>query len=126
MTDQPARPAMTMRDIRTALGHSEPPVLVEATRYEVSVLPFDDINRGSFTISVEARGEGRWAVSRHRQCLDANGNWSWESIPSERTDDWLAQHRFDLDTALSLARKAAPHLVVNGHTALDAYHRTHA
>ncbi|MET9957463.1 hypothetical protein ABZ135_38750, partial [Streptomyces sp. NPDC006339] len=79
-----------------------------------------------FTINVEARGNGQWAVSRHRQCIDANGNWSWESIPSERTDEWLAQHRFDLDTALNLARKAAPHLVVNGHTAIDAYHRTHA
>ncbi|MET9957389.1 hypothetical protein ABZ135_38340 [Streptomyces sp. NPDC006339] len=103
-----------------------PPVLVEVTRYEVSVLPFNDINRPTFTITVEARGNGVWAVCRHRQCIDTNGNWSWESIPSERTDEWLAQHRFDLDTALNLARKAAPHLVVNGHTATDAYHRTHA
>lgn len=102
-----------------------PPVLVEPTRYEVSVLPFEDINRPSFTITVEARGAGVWAVCRHRQCLDANGNWSWESVPSERAAEWLATHRFDLDTALDLARAAAPHLVVNGHTAVDAYHRTH-
>lgn len=125
MTDQPARPAMTMSEIRTALGYTDPPVLVEITRYEVSVLPHDDVNRPSFTITVEARGAGRWAVCRHRQCLDANGMWSWESVPSERTDEWLAAHRFDLDTALRLARKKAPHLVTNGHTAVDAYRRTH-
>lgn len=103
----------------------QPEVLVEPTRYEVSVLPFDDINRSSFTITVEARGEGRWAVCRHRQCLDIDGAWSWEALPSNRHDEWLATHRFDLDTALKLAREAAPHLRVNGHTALDAYRRTH-
>lgn len=101
-----------------------PEVLVEPTRYEVSVLPFDDINRPSFTITVEARGANRWAVCRHHQCLDLDGTWSWEALPSGRPDEWLATHRFDLDTALKLAREAAPRIRVNGHTALDAYRRT--
>lgn len=125
MPDQPARPAMTMGEIRTALGYTDPPVLVEATRYDVSVLPHEDINRLLFTITVEYRGPGVWAVCRHRQCLSADGVWSWESVPSERAVEWLAGHRFDLDTALKLAREAAPHLRVNGETALDAYRRTH-
>jgi hypothetical protein len=32
---------------------------------------------------------------------------------------WLAEHRFDLDTALTLAREKAPHLKVNGWTVAD-------
>lgn len=101
-----------------------PLVLVEPTRYEVSVLPADDINRLHFTVNVEARGHGRWAVAWHGRCLDANGNWDWEPSPSNRDDDWLDAHRHDLETALDLARDVAPRLTVNGHTALDAYRRT--
>ncbi|MFG3046295.1 hypothetical protein ACGFZR_15365 [Streptomyces sp. NPDC048241] len=117
------KPAMTMHEIREALGHVQPgtpEATVQITRYEVSVLPADDINRHVFTINVEYRGDGRWAVVRHQRCLNAAGEWSWESIPSEREDDWLAAHRFDETTALRLAREAAPHIVVNGHTAADA------
>jgi len=129
MTDQP-KPAMTMRELRESLGHTVPPPgqpepTVRATGYEVSLLPEGDINRLSYTISVEYRGGDRWAVVRHRQCMNAAGEWSWESVPSEREDEWLAEHRFDLDTALRLAKKAAPHVVVNGHTAVDVYRRTH-
>lgn len=126
MTDP--RPAMTMREITDALGHTTPGVPrvnVQQTAYEVSILPEDDINRSVFTINVEYRGDGRWAAVRHHECLDAAGEWSYEMRPSEREDDWLDTHRFDLGTALDLAKKAAPHIVVNGHTALDAYRRTH-
>jgi hypothetical protein len=96
---------------------------VQATRYEVSLFPIDDINRSAFTINVEYRGRDLWAVARHRQCLNANGEWSWESIPSEREDEWLTEHRFDLDTAQELAKQAAPTLTVNGRTALEIYRR---
>lgn len=126
MTDH--KPAMTMREIRDAMGHTIPGVpsaSVQITEYEVSILPEGDINRPSFAINVSYRGEGRWAVVRHRQCMNAKGEWSWESIPSEREDEWLAEHRFDRMTALQLARKAAPHIVVNGQTAIEAYQRTH-
>ena len=40
--------------------------------------------------------------------------------PSGREDDWLATHRFDLDTALNLAKEAAPKLTTNGFTVADA------
>lgn len=102
-----------------------PPVLTEVTRYEVSVLPRNDINRPHFTIAVEYRGDNRWAVTRHRECLGADGAWGWEPSPSNREDDWVDAHRFDLDTALRLARDAAPHVVANGLAAVDAYYRTH-
>ena len=103
---------------------NQPEPTVQATRYEVSLLPEGDVNRLLYTINVEYRGGDRWAVARGRQCMNAAGVWSWESVPSEREGEWLAAHRFDLDTALRLAREEAPHVVVNGRTAVDAFHRT--
>ena len=102
---------------------TQPPMPVasrQATEYEVSILPEGDINRHVFAITVAYRGRGLWAVSRHSQCLAADGTWSWESIPSEREDEWLAAHRFPLEEALRLAKDAAPHITVNGYTVADA------
>ncbi|MEV6146390.1 hypothetical protein [Streptomyces sp. NPDC051992] len=104
---------------------TEPIATCQATEYEVSILPEGDINRHVFAITVEYRGVGRWAVTRHGSCLGTDGEWAQGVKPYDRGDDWLTTHRFDLDTALRLARDAAPHIVVNGHTALDAYRRTH-
>lgn len=89
------------------------------TEYTVSALPEDNINHGHMSITVAYRGRGLWAVSRHRMCLGRDGEWDWESIPSERTDEWLADHRFTRREALKLARQEAPNLTVNGHTVAD-------
>jgi len=97
----------------------------QATEYEVSILPEDDINRHSFAITVQYRGNGRWAVTRHSSCLGADGTWEFGIKEYDRGDAWLDAHRFDLYTALRLAREAAPHIVVNGITAAEAYRRTH-
>ncbi|MFF2731816.1 hypothetical protein ACFVS9_28395 [Streptomyces sp. NPDC058008] len=102
-----------------------PVVTVQATEYEVSILLEGDINRSPFVIAVQYRGGGMWAVTRHGACLGSDGEWSREPIPSERDDAWLETRRFDLDTALRLAREAAPHVAVNGRTVLDAYRRAH-
>jgi hypothetical protein len=97
---------------------------VQATRYTVSCMPEDAApDAHVFEITVEYRGKGRWAVARFGQCLDANGLWDHELSPSNREDDWLATHRFDLDTALELAKAAAPHVRVNGLTPADAIAR---
>jgi hypothetical protein len=69
-----------------------------------------------FALTVERTAPDRWAVRRGQRCLNADGGWDWESIPSERTDEWLAEHRFDESTALALARDAAPKVTVNGWT----------
>jgi hypothetical protein len=103
----------------------QPEALVQPTAYVVSILPEGDINRHVFTITVQYWGDDRWAITRHGSCLGADGQWEFGIKEYDRGDDWLTTHRFDLDTALRLARDAAPHLVVNGHTALDAYRRTH-
>lgn len=102
-----------------------PETTVTATRYEVSLLPEGDDARRHFTITVEYRGDGRWAVCRYPECLGADGTWDWEPRPSERDEDWLDTHRFDLDTALRLAKEAAPTVIVNGHSATNAWHCTH-
>jgi hypothetical protein len=97
-----------------------------ATRFAVNLLPETDINAHSYEITVDYRGNGLWAVVRHHQCMNAQGEWSWESIPSEREDEWVAEHRFDLDTALRLAKEAAPGVTVNGCTAAEALKRAAA
>ncbi|MEU5945119.1 hypothetical protein ABZ793_06100 [Micromonospora sp. NPDC047465] len=90
------------------------------TEYTVCALPEDDINAHSYAITVAYRGRGLWAVTRYRRCLGTDGEWDWESIPSEREDEWLATHRFALDEALRLAAEHAPKITVNGWTVADA------
>ncbi|MER6778481.1 MULTISPECIES: hypothetical protein [unclassified Streptomyces] len=102
-----------------------PKAHVQVTRFEVSVLPQGDVNRRHFTLYVEWRGGGQWAVSNgFHECLSADGTWSYESIPTERRDEWITANRFSLSTAVALAKEHAPLITVNGHTALDALERT--
>lgn len=91
---------------------------VQPTEYTVNCLPEDDGH--AFALTVAYRGRNRWAVLRHGSCLSADGQWDYEMNPSSREDDWLDEHRFDLDTALALAKEAAPKVTVNGHTVTDA------
>jgi hypothetical protein len=98
-----------------------PEPTVWPTAYAVSCLPEDDPAWcGLFVITVVRRAPDSWAVVWRGRCLSAIGEWDWEQIPSERTDDWKVAHRFDLDTALHLARNAAPLLKTNGHTVAQA------
>lgn len=92
-----------------------PEVIVSITRYTVSVLPADDINHRYFALFVELKPNG-WVVTDGHRFYATDGSWQ----PSQS----LA-HRFaDFEDALALAKEAAPDLTVNGHTAVDAWHRT--
>jgi hypothetical protein len=97
-----------------------PTAHVRAAEYVVNCLPETDINASAFEITVAYRGRGLWAVKRHGSCLSIGGEWHYEHIPSEREDEWIAEHRFPLDRALELARAAAPDVIVNGHTVTEA------
>jgi hypothetical protein len=101
-----------------------------ATRYEVCCLPEDHYIADSFTVTVEYRGAGRWAVTNRGRYLDADGQWSYpygwdrEPVTAEEIDaydrgeaEWKAAHRFDEETALRLADEAAPKVTVAGLTA---------
>jgi hypothetical protein len=107
-----------------------PEATARPTRYTVSCLPERDINTHLYEITVTERGghngQIRWAVCWLGRCLDDQGEWDHEPIPSYREDGWLDSHRFDLDTALRLAKEAARHVEVNGHTVADAYARSQA
>jgi hypothetical protein len=97
-----------------------PEAEVKATNYTVSCVPEGDINRSGFTLNVAHRGNDTWAVIDTPYCLSTEGTWEYEHIPSERTDEWIASHRFDLETALRLANEHARLMTVNGHTVSDA------
>lgn len=89
------------------------------TEYVVSVLPFDHEEHPYWTVDVQRRSKDRWAVVRNGRVLNADGLWSGETQDDRDDDEWLAAHRFDLDTALSLARQVAPTLRSNGLSVLE-------
>ncbi|MFE6474550.1 hypothetical protein [Streptomyces rochei] len=90
-----------------------PEPTVTPTRYLVTCVSEDEDPGGYRGITVEYRGDDRYAVLRLGWCLGIDGEWDYEMRTSERTDEWLAAHRFDLDTALRLATEQAP-LVTGG------------
>ncbi|MFD3516287.1 hypothetical protein [Streptomyces sp. NPDC058657] len=97
-----------------------PEPTVKAVEYVVTCVPEDGIDAHVFEIRVEYRGGGRWAVTRLGSCLGTDGTWAQGVKEYDRGDQWLDDHRFDLDTALHLAQQAAPHITVNGYTVTDA------
>lgn len=99
---------------------------VVTTAYAVSCVPEDNVNAWHFTVKVERRGPDLWSVNDGHFCFAADGSRSYEPIPSERQEDWKARHRFDLDTALALAKRVAPTLRVNGYTVADVLRRADA
>jgi hypothetical protein len=100
---------------------------ITPTTYTVTCLPPDGLGAENWDIEVQYTGgfrwgkptppERHWAVRlRGHWCLSDEGEWDRESIPGEREDEWLADHRFTLETALNLAKQAAPHVTVNSQT----------
>lgn len=91
---------------------TEYPATVTPVKYSVSCLPLDHPEHYHFELFVEWRGRDRWAVTDRMGCLSIDGTWDYEMMPSERTDEWKAAHRFDLETALRLATEMAPKMTI--------------
>ncbi|MGK5733201.1 hypothetical protein [Streptomyces sp. URMC 124] len=89
-----------------------PEAIAQPTRYVVSCLPEDHVDRHLFEITVEYR-KGRWAVTRHGSSLSATGTWTF-GVNTYGSDACVNAYRHDLDTALRLAKRAAAYLTVNG------------
>lgn len=90
--------------------------------YTVGLLHDDDPAKHLFAITVQERRDGTWAVKEGEDTyLDDDLNWSDGIGSGDGWDNWADRHLFDLDTALSLAQKAAPNVTVNGTTALQAW-----
>ncbi|MER8004808.1 hypothetical protein [Streptomyces sp. NPDC094149] len=126
MTTQQPRPAMTMREIREALGHVQPGIpepTVQPTGYVISCLPEGHIDRWTFTVQVKYAGRDRWTVQHSIRHYGTDNTWSYE--PDHGEDDaaeaaWRAEHTFDHDTALRLAKQLAPTLTYRGRSVADA------
>lgn len=58
-----------------------------------------------YEVTVQWRGGETYAVTRRKQCYDADGDCDWEPQPSNRDSDWLARHRFSYDQAIALAAR---------------------
>ena len=121
MTDKEAPDwyrAVTQRAKQEAANAPEP--AVQAVEYTVNCVPEDDLDSHVFEIRVQYRGNGRYAVIRMGSCLGADGTWDQGVKEYDRGEAWLDAHRFDLDTALRLAKEQAPLVTVNGYTIADA------
>lgn len=110
----------TVNCSRVVDGVSVPRVHTGVTQYTVSCVPDEHDDRLHFEIIVEYRGRGRWAVMRLSRCLGRDGSWSYDSLPSNREEEWLAQYRFTETEAVRLAQEWAPKLTCNGMTVNDA------
>lgn len=138
MTQQTPRPAMTMREIREGLGHVQPGIPdphVQTTGYTVSCLPEGHDDRWTYSVRVSYRGDGLWSVQCRGQYVDANGQrspgFSWSGAPDEPATQaemdafdaeqavWLKAYRFDEETALRLAKRAASTLTYRGRSVAD-------
>lgn len=86
--------------------------LIEAADLLATATSFE-INRDKFTggVTVERRqqlsGPDRWAVVDGRAVLNTDGEWEYEPLPSNRTDEFLLRTRFSLEEALKLGRAVA-------------------
>lgn len=82
-----------------------PDLLTYASEFRFRVYPdgheFWDI--ADMAVTVAWRRGGRWAVLERGFCYDADGNREYESIPSEREDEFKARFRFDRDEAIRIA-----------------------
>lgn len=112
-----------------------PEPTVTTSRYLISCLPENHDERFLFTVQVEYRGNGQWAVINRTRLLGHDGQWefgfSWRDGAEPSTDDecdeyekahgeWIAAHRFDEHTALYLAKEAAKRLEYRGYGVAQA------
>ncbi|MFD8845460.1 hypothetical protein [Streptomyces pseudogriseolus] len=98
-----------------------PEPTIHPVEYVVSCLQSNNINFDLYAIRVQYRGDGRYAViGLGDMCLGVDGTWDHGVKEYDRGDDWLDAHRFDLETALRLAKEQAPLVTVNGRTVSDA------
>ena len=119
--------AMTMREIREALGHAVPPPgvpepVVQPTRYVVSCLPEGHDDRITYSINIRYEGGGLFSVRHGLRQYSLNAEWAYE--PDFDEDDaaeaeWLKGYRFDSDTALRLAKELALKLTYRGRSVAD-------
>ncbi|NEB70340.1 hypothetical protein G3I39_25265 [Streptomyces fulvissimus] len=86
---------------------------VEVSAYRIALLPVGHPMRAFAAITVRLCDSGLWQIDRLGFLLDADGRWEH---PTRRSREWCAAREFDLETALRLARAAAPAIRVGDST----------
>ncbi|MFC7344903.1 hypothetical protein [Saccharopolyspora griseoalba] len=92
---------------------------VRVSQYEVSFVPESSPARRHYTLRVVHKGFDRWAVTDGSLTLGSDGEFVYETGDDRMDLGWLEAHRFDLDTALDLAKRHAALMEVNGRTVHD-------
>lgn len=90
----------------------------------INTMPQEIKNReyseaSTWDVQVVWRGAGLYAVEALGRQYTKDLVAGWESNPSSRTERFKKSHRFPLATALKLAHKLSPKVVVNGMAATD-------
>lgn len=81
---------------------------VEVSSYRIALLPAGHLMRSFAAVTVRLCDSGRWQVDRLGFLLGADGRWEQGA---KRPPKWREEREFDLETALRLARAAAPVIV---------------
>jgi hypothetical protein len=99
------------------------------TTYTVYPTGYADLvnsDKHMWTVTIEQRthaldGTDTWAICHIGRCLNHDGEWEYESIPSERADDFLVRCRWtSYREALAAATPIVDTLRLNGCTAQEA------
>lgn len=108
-------------------------VRVTATAYRVSVWPESArcMDAAIWCLAVRDVGFGNWLVARGDMSTDGpvlGRDWLWhyENLPSARSREEIAAHRFGFDDAMGRAREMAPRVEVQGLAAAEAVARHEA
>lgn len=108
-------------------------VKVAPVAYLVSIWPesVQCMDAALWCCTVRCVSYGNWLIARGSMSSDApvlGRDWLWhqENLPSERTREEIAGHRFSLDDAMERAREMAPRVCVQGLTATEAVARHQA
>ncbi len=64
------------------------------------------LSTGRNAVFVEDRGEMAWCVCDGSLCLNRDGEWEYEPLPSNRDDAFIARTRYSLDEAMTSAKAA--------------------
>jgi hypothetical protein len=112
---RPVRARWVAEALEEAAAH--PTVVEQVTEYRVSAAPLDHADGWRFALIVRWDRSGTWMVTDGAEPPDymgADGLWSWETPGEQHAEGWRDAYRFDLPTALRIAREAAPKVRVNG------------
>jgi len=101
----------------------------QTSEYRVYPTGYDEAtfsDKYTYSITVEERGDNRWAVKGIFYVLNKDGEWEHEPRPSSREDDFLERCRFTEEEALRRALEVVDTVKINGQTIIEADARVKA